>query len=275
MNSTINRKNVFLIPIAVSLFALVFVFLGIYNLWFGELREGVMLFCEHARDGFIKQPSNTFSNLAFICSGIYIGWLSYKNEFSESNYMTKTVFYPTFFASIVAFIGPGSMALHATNSVWGGFMDLFSMFLLSSFIFCYAFMRWFRLSPKAFFLFFAANVAICSAIYLSPFNQTSLFFKTSEICFIFQLVGGMILEICNKYVRGTKISAVWGWLSVFTILFSFFIWTISRTQESWFCDPHSLIQGHAIWHLLDALAAYFLFVFYASETVESKYLNDV
>ena len=129
------RKPVFLIPIVVSILALLVVFTGIYNAWFGVSREGIMLFCEQARAGFIKQPVNTFSNFGFIFTGLYIGWLAYKNEFTDGNKMTTTIFYPTFFASIVVFLGPGSMAMHATNTEWGGFTDLFSMFLLSTFIF--------------------------------------------------------------------------------------------------------------------------------------------
>ena len=46
------------------------------------------------------------------------------------------------------------------------------------------------------------------------------------------------------------------------MLVAFAIWNLS--QHGW-CDPHSLVQGHAAWHLLDALAAYLLFRLYASE----------
>jgi hypothetical protein len=49
------------------------------------------------------------------------------------------------------------------------------------------------------------------------------------------------------------------------ILTAFAIW--NGTKE-WLCDPHSLIQGHAIWHILGAAAAYFLFRYYASEAVD-------
>jgi hypothetical protein len=40
------------------------------------------------------------------------------------------------------------------------------------------------------------------------------------------------------------------------------IWNASQHG---LCDPHSLLQGHAAWHLLCAVSAYFLFRFYASE----------
>jgi hypothetical protein len=42
------------------------------------------------------------------------------------------------------------------------------------------------------------------------------------------------------------------------------IWNISQTGTS-LCDPYSPLQGHAIWHILDAVAAFCLFMYYASE----------
>ncbi|MEZ5006878.1 MAG: ceramidase domain-containing protein [Chitinophagales bacterium] len=260
-----KRSSVFIIPIVVAVFSLVFVFLGIFNVWFGEAREGVMLYCEHARDGWIKQPSNTFSNLGFIAIGIFIGRLSFKNKFSFKNKMTTTLFYPTFFASVVVFLGPGSMAMHATNAYWGGFIDLMSMFLISSFILTYGLVRWFRMSNTAFAVIYFVSIVICGWVYLSPWNIIDFPIKITEIIFGVQILIGTVLELCNRYIRGNKINAFKGYLSLFTFCLAFFIWIISRTQESWFCNPNSLIQGHAIWHLLNALATYFLFLYYASE----------
>ena len=41
-------------------------------------------------------------------------------------------------------------------------------------------------------------------------------------------------------------------------------------RKSLWCDPHSLLQGHAVWHLLDALSAYLLFRLWASEKTSEK-----
>ncbi|MEP6663038.1 MAG: hypothetical protein ABJC04_05170, partial [Verrucomicrobiota bacterium] len=41
-------------------------------------------------------------------------------------------------------------------------------------------------------------------------------------------------------------------------------WNLWQTKSP-LCDPHSLMQGHAVWHLLDALSLFFLFRFYVSE----------
>ena len=89
--------------------------------------------------------------------------------------------------------------------------------------------------------------------------------SAAEILFASHLLIATLFEVANHYIRGNEINAKWGWLGVCTLIFAFIIWNLSRTQDSFFCDPHSLIQGHAMWHLLDALAAYFVFLFYASE----------
>ncbi len=260
-----SRKQVFTIPIMVAIATLLMIGLAVYNSWLGPMKEGIMLFCEQARDGFIKQPSNTFSNVGFIAMGLYIGFIAFKNRFAEGNRMSGTIFYPTYFASIVVFLGPGSMALHATNTYWGGFIDLFSMFLFSSFICSYAIMRWYNLSKATFVVIYVIGLAICSWAYLSPYNTRMPLVDLSNYLFGLQIIIGTIYELMLRYVKGNKIKAIWGWSCLFTFLLAFLIWNLSRTQESLFCTPESLIQGHAIWHLLNALATYFLFMFYVSE----------
>ena len=44
----------------------------------------------------------------------------------------------TAFAVLVVLLGPGSMAMHATQSEVGGHLDLLSMFLVSGFALAYA-----------------------------------------------------------------------------------------------------------------------------------------
>lgn len=263
-----NRKAVFIIPVVVAILSSILVFLGIYNMWFGEVREGIMLFCENARDGFIKQPSNTFSNIGFIVIGLYVGWLAFKNDFSTKNKMTQTLFYPSIFSSIVVFLGPGSMAMHASNGSYGGFTDLFSMFLLSGFTFSYAITRYFKLPKLIFNIILIICVSFCSWLFWQPFNKLDFILNITEIFFASFLLLAAVFELMNKYLKGNKINASSGYWSIFTLLLAFFIWNISRTQDSWWCNPDSLIQGHAVWHLLCALAAFFLFRFYVSEEIE-------
>jgi hypothetical protein len=54
----------------------------------------------------------------------------------------------------------------------------------------------------------------------------------------------------------------WGAASLGCLLVAFAIW--NATRSAW-CDPHSLLQGHAVWHVLCAASAYLLFRLWASE----------
>jgi hypothetical protein len=55
--------------------------------------------------------------------------------------------------------------------------------------------------------------------------------------------------------------------SLASILVAFAIWNASK---AWLCQPYSLVQGHAIWHLLGAVSAYFLYRYYASEAIAPR-----
>jgi hypothetical protein len=260
-----DRRHHFYIPLAVAVVTTTVVVIGLVEYWFGTPRGDTMWFCERVRPGFVKQPANTWSNFGFIIAGVYIGWLSYRNRFTAENLMTATFFFPVLFACIVVFLGPGSIAMHGSNGPWGGFLDLLSMFMISSFVFCYALNRLFRLPDTVFVALFLVSVVASSWINLQPFNGASPYLTISEYIFALQLVLSFPAELYIRFAGRTGSAVVRGMASVLTMCTAFLIWNLSRTTESWFCDPDSLIQGHAIWHILNALAAYFLFMYYVTE----------
>jgi hypothetical protein len=78
----------------------------------------------------------------------------------------------------------------------------------------------------------------------------------------------VVFELLNTYVRKLEHSKKYGFMSLGSLLLAFGIWNMWK-DDSPLCDPQSLLQGHAIWHILDAVAAYYLFRFYASEHREN------
>ncbi len=77
------------------------------------------------------------------------------------------------------------------------------------------------------------------------------------------LLGYAVVVEVRLWRRGPgRADLRYGAAALASMLIAFVIWNLS--QHGW-CDPHSLLQGHAVWHLLGALAAYLLFRFYASE----------
>ena len=100
--------------------------------WPGEVGVNALQFCETLRPGLVKQPANTFSNVGFVAVALLIGWQAVRDGRDPNaprNRMTTTTFYPAFYAGVSAFLGPGSAALHASTTPWGGRVDVFSMYV--------------------------------------------------------------------------------------------------------------------------------------------------
>lgn len=72
-----------------------------------------------------------------------------------------------------------------------------------------------------------------------------------------------IVERRSQVVAALLAVAARGWPGTVTgMLTAFVIWNATKT---WLCAPHSVVQGHAIWHLLGAGSAYLLYRYYDSE----------
>ena len=243
-------------------------FAALFNHWFGSRMENATEFCEAARDGLIKEPANTWSNLGFIISGIFIAWSLSTGRFDKNdNSFTRNKFYAIFYSCLVVFLGPGSMAKHATKTVVGGFFDMLSMYLLASFITAYATQRFFKLRWWGFTLVFIS--ALCVCIWANFTYCPILFHFFGNTAFVFFLSVGLLFESLNVYVKKLLHENKWAWYAIAALAASFGVWNLSLTGTN-LCDPDSLLQGHAIWHLGDAIGTYFLFRYYVSETVVAE-----
>ena len=209
MTVKFTRPRIFVTALCFAVFVNALFFVALINHWFGYHVEEVTEFCEAARPGLIKEPANTFSNIGFIVAGLYMAWQMASGRFDAfKNSFTKQNFYAIFYSCVVIFLGPGSMAKHATKTGLGGFFG--------------------------------------------------------NAVFAFYLLLGIVFEFLNIYVRNLEHDYRWAYFSLASLIGAFFVWNLSRSDGGW-CNPYSLFQGHAVWHLGDALGAYFLFRFYVSE----------
>ncbi len=259
-----KRKLIFFIPLAVAVVSFVLFFISVFNGWFGPASGAGADFCEASHKGLIKQPANTWSNIGFIIAGITIAWQLSQGHFSANkNTITQSFFYGTFFSCIVILLGPGSMAMHATEASVGGWFDMLSMYLIASFTFAYAVERFYSLSVLQFLIIFALSLITCLYVQELPVQVPVVGFIGNFIFAVF-ITLTVIFEYLNGFVRKLDQKRKYGYLSLGSLLLAFLIWNLWQ-DDSYLCDPQSLIQGHAIWHILDAVAAYFLFRYYASE----------
>ena len=214
-------------------------------------------FCEAARDGLVRQPANTFSNAGFVVAGLLVARRA--GRLPDGAVVSPTV--ATFFACVVVLLGPGSAAMHATQTEWGGHLDMLSMYLVAGFAASWAWVRWTRRGTTALVVAYVACVAACELVGLWP-DPVPVVHYSGNLAFGVLLVVAVVLET-RIWRRGeTSIVFRHGVVALVAMLVAFTIWLL--TNAGW-CDPHSLLQGHAVWHLLCAVSAYWLFRMYASE----------
>ena len=267
-----NRKIIIIIPIVATLASLLLLYIALINDWFGQPGIRGLDYCEHSRNAIVKQPANTYSNIGFILVGLFIAWQMFKEKYTlKKNKFTTTLFYPTFFATICVLMGPGSMAMHASTTLNGSYFDVLSMYLIAAFMFSYAWMRFINLSSIGFFSTFSLVLFCCNLVYFYFSNSYS--WLDRHTIFGFFIVSATLIEFVIILKNKIFIEKKWAILYCITFLIAFTIWHFSKTGNI-LCYEYSLIQGHAIWHLLNALALYFMFRYYASEKEKIKLIHS-
>ncbi|WP_435200749.1 ceramidase domain-containing protein [Janibacter sp. GS2] len=232
---------------AVSLVAWAVLVLAAWQGWLGAPVGRGAGFCEATRSGVIKQPVNAASNLGFTVAALAIALRTSRSTTGPRTAMTS-------FAVVVALLGPGSAAMHATETAVGGHLDLLSMYLLASFTAAYALVRAGWLTTRHGGWLFVVLVVVCEAIGALPISLPVIM-HPGNAAFAALLLTTIALELVM--VRRGWTEWPWGAASVGTLLLAFTVWNLAKDGSAW-CSPGSIIQGHGIWHLLDALAAYFL-----------------
>ena len=81
--------------------------------------------------------------MGFVAAGLLIAWHASVRETIGAS-LSAHRHLATAMACLVVQLGPGSAAIHATQSAIGGDLDMLSMFLVVSFAAAYATMRGFR-----------------------------------------------------------------------------------------------------------------------------------
>jgi hypothetical protein len=220
-------------------------------------------FCETPREGLVAQPANTLSNLGFITVGLVIAaWADAQRRrgFRDgpANPITRGSFHPALFAVVTALLGPGSMALHATLTRWGGHVDVASMYLFAALLVTHGLGRIAPLPPPR---FLAAWALLSSGLV-----ATKLWVPiSSDFVFGAVLAAAAAIDLAVRrrrpdLRRDGRLLALGG--AFFAVAFA--IWLPSRSGGA-LCVPGSWLQGHAAWHVLCALAAGSLFLYLRSE----------
>ena len=85
--------------------------------------------CERVSGGLFREPLNTLSNLGFMVAGLYMFWVICSDKQDSTNPFLGITPISVLYASVVIYLGPGSMLMHGTNTEWGGWADNLSMIM--------------------------------------------------------------------------------------------------------------------------------------------------
>jgi hypothetical protein len=236
-------------------------------------------YCERVGTGMIKQPSGTWSSLAFCFVGLAIlghFWSERKEGCvaGRNNPMMKGSFFAGFYGVVIVLMGPGAMAFHATMTQVGGWLDLVSMVLFASFIVAYDVARLIRklsgMADWAEVLIFALTYAAL-AVGLSAWLWIEKEKKDGGAATTIFILSGVLAGVIDMTLILTALCrnrlSLWAGGRLFVL--ALIPWLFSQGVFG-ICDPDALFQWHAVWHLVAALFAGWIYLYFRTEDAEAK-----
>lgn len=201
-------------------------------------------FCEAFHIGYILQNANSWSSLAFLVGALALIVLAYRSK-SKPDWLDWS------FAIIFTIIGLGSFYYHAQLSFFGQTLDVFGMYLLATLVFftpLYALKIWSKQQTIAGYSM--ANLALLALLIYYPSVRRYVFAL---------LVAGAIatLLLLKDKLSGKQIKYFWS--SLIALLVGYIFWLLDIQKI--LCNPNSIIQSHAIWHIASATSALFISLF--------------
>ncbi len=127
-----TKKEFKIALICTTIFLSTYFILGIF-FWNGIIFEELDGFCEKKYEGFLKEPMNSLSSLAYVLVGLYILY-NYDNfPIKGTNPMLSKDIAPIIYATGSIYLGLGSFAMHGSNTTIGGILDWSGMLFFISF----------------------------------------------------------------------------------------------------------------------------------------------
>jgi sterol 3beta-glucosyltransferase len=213
-------------------------------------------FCEAIGDGFIRHPIATWSNLAFVLAGLLILEDVLQSSSSRSSLLAQRRTYGMVYAVAIVLIGLDSWFYHASLTFVGQWFDVMGMYLLGTFMVLYNVARLRPLSSRAFAASYVLfNIALGLSLIVVPELRRYLFGVL--------LVVTIALEVVIRRRHATQICTGYFIAAFLIYVIAQIIWTLDLNHVM--CDSGSVLQGHAVWHVLTALSAGLLYLYYRSE----------
>jgi len=216
-----------------------------------DFEQAALHFCERELCGWITQPANTWSNLAYMLVGAWLIRLAIR----EGHRSLAAI------GVIEVLIGIGSFFFHMSSTHLGEVVDVGAMYMLS----CYALVtnldRYRSRVGRPLSARF--NIGLYLSLVLSSITAISLL-KGEVGVWLFAaqavVAGHLETRMYRKLGPEKSYRAVLQLLGTFGVAWAFWWADILGLM----CDPDNhWFQGHAVWHVVNSLVFYFLYRFYS------------
>ncbi len=242
--------------------------------WPGKIKKCVSTqtcFCENVDLNSIwGQPVSSLTNFAYIVSAVSIvvyltraASVIPMNEDDYYNKFKKITACSFLYAILVATIGIGSLFMHASQRTWTGLFDVYAMNLFIVFVFIYSIAQFRRASLKQLLITYATIEAVMLVVYLlARLKENAIFGMITAVTVCWEVIYQVDSRRRRRpYRRDWRFLA----LSITAFLGGFIAWELEDFGITP-CDPYSLVQVHGFWHVITAVATFFIFLYVKSET---------
>ena len=230
-------------------------------------------FCEaNHMDEAIRQPANTWSNLGYLAVGLFaltLGIHDYKNKArrDSENFLVRYPLFSVMYALSCFYLFIGSFMYHASLTAFFQKLDqtgLYSVIAMILVLNLYKIFPYFshrgskRDSHKwAKVLVIVLNIAFFNWLWRININA---------------LVPGLLLMVIitgmyyTMAVSRTAYFTKYMYAAILILFAAGSVWILDRQRVV--CEPDSLLQGHAVWHILTAVSIFFVYLYYRSGSLD-------
>ncbi len=223
-------------------------------------------YCEYNEvQRLFHQNINTYSNLAYFFVGVFICALArqdLENQSSASlNWLQKFPMLSFLMGGSFIYLSIGSSLFHASLTWMGQRVDMngtYSISISLLFIAIYHVFHKIAWSETVKKVTIGSSVLVIVAFYEIHLRITSSILLPAMILLTW------ILTIVNYFQFRKERSIVLALLGLVLIIVASQIRTLDVQKVD--CDPHSVFQGHAFWHILTALSSFCSYAFFRFTT---------
>jgi hypothetical protein len=230
-------------------------------------------FCERNRmDAFLRERMNSWSNLAFVWFGLIVLFTGLRSTSAEKskNVIDKYPILSVFTGISFLYLGIGSFLYHAALTRFTQLLDVAGTYAAVASVICLGFVT--LIYPKVQASAEKTKNLVAFMLILTFIADVLLFrFKwqiSSSIVLpmmIVILIGIVTSITLFSKMQGNLAFAMSGIISVAT---AFLVWYLDVKKI--FCNPDSLLQGHALWHVLTGLSLFLMYNYFRSVKTNAK-----